>query len=195
MHSYIVNAVLLLSSLIRTLQLTFGKRSGARRAAALESSMSLYPHSFGGRVVLHDLGSYTYTVIFLPPELHSDLPLNEHPRLRVEGEVGEQPFEGAWQPVRGRWYVMLSRQLLRDAGLAVGDEVEVRFAVVDQNAVEVLPALRLALEADERAASAWEGLSVGKRRALAHRVLSAKTAATRGRRVAEVLETLTRREW
>ncbi len=156
--------------------------------------MSLYPHTFEGRVVLHNLGTYTYTVIFLPPELCGDLPLDEHPRLRVEGEVGEQPFEGAWQPVRGRWYIMLSKQLLRDAELSVGDEVGVRFAVVDQSAVEVPLALRLALEADERAASAWEGLSAGKRRGLVHRVLSAKTATTRGRRVAEVLETLTERE-
>jgi len=152
--------------------------------------VSHYPHAFEGRVVRHDVGTYRYTVVFLPDGLAEALPLDLHPRLRVSGEVGEFPFSGAWQPVRGRWYLMLSKELLRDAGLALGDAVEVRFRVEDQDAVEVPDQLARALDADAALRSAWEGLSAGRRRGLAHRVSSAKTPATAARRVGEVLRLL-----
>jgi hypothetical protein len=64
----------------------------------------IYPFSFEGEVVHHDVGTYRYTVIFLPADIAGQLPFAEHPRLRVTGEVAEIPFSGAWQPVRGRWY-------------------------------------------------------------------------------------------
>jgi hypothetical protein len=149
-----------------------------------------FPHEFTTRVTRHDVGTYRYTVVFLPEEIAVRLPLDRHPRLRVSGEVGEVPFSGAWQPVRGRWYLMLSKELLRDAGLGPGATATVRFRVEDQDAVEVPEALRLALEADLAARGAWEGMSAGKRRGLAHRVGSARTAATAARRVAEVLAAL-----
>jgi hypothetical protein len=141
-------------------------------------------------VVRHDVGTYRYTVVFLPDELARLLPLDRHPRLRISGEVGDLPFSGAWQPVRGRWYLMLSKPLLRDAGLRLGDAAEIRFRVEDQEAVEVPEALRQALAADPLAEAAWRALSAGRRRGLAHRVAAAKTPATAARRLAEVLEAL-----
>lgn len=136
------------------------------------------------------MGTYRYTVVLLPPEVAAALPLAEHPRLRFSGEIGEVPFSGAWQPVRGRWYAMLSKGVLKDGGYAVGDVVEVRFRVEDQDSVEVPLLLRRALDADERATAAWEALSAGKRRGLAYRVASAKTAPTAARRLDEVLAAL-----
>jgi hypothetical protein len=73
--------------------------------------VTYYSHAFEGRIEHHDVGTYRYTVVFLPRELALSLPLEEHPRLRVSGEVAEVPFSGAWQPVRGRWYLMLSKPL------------------------------------------------------------------------------------
>ncbi len=66
-------------------------------------SAAWFPHGFAGPVVRHDVGTYRYTVVFLPPEIAARLPLAEHPRLRISGEVSDLPFSGAWQPVRGRW--------------------------------------------------------------------------------------------
>ncbi|MEM7738066.1 MAG: YdeI/OmpD-associated family protein [Deinococcota bacterium] len=152
--------------------------------------MSFYPYTFTGFIEHHNLGTYRYTVIFLPKDLHADLPLDKYPRLRVSGEIAEQPFEGAWQPVRGRWYIMLSKKLLKDAAVGVGDDVEVRFEVVDQEAVDIPLELQQALSENSQAADAWEALTVGKRRGLTHRISSAKTAKTRTRRLQEVLEIL-----
>ena len=103
-----------------------------------ENGESLYyPNAFEAAIVHHNVGSYRYTVVFLDDSLVPQLPLDRYPRLRVSGEVGEVPFEGAFQPVRGRWYVMLNKQLMSDGGFAIGDIVEVRFRVEDQEAVDV----------------------------------------------------------
>ena len=151
---------------------------------------SYYPHSFEAEVVHHNVGSYVYTVVFLAPDLVKDLPFDKYPRLRFEGELNDALFEGAWQPVRGRWYVMLSKTLLKEARLSLGDTARVRFLVTDQDYVEVPPELSLALAENVAAAEVWESLSAGKRRGFAHRVLSAKTAPTKAKRVAEVLKRL-----
>ncbi|MBC7988842.1 MAG: YdeI/OmpD-associated family protein [Luteimonas sp.] len=152
--------------------------------------MTPYPHEFDAQVVHHDVGTYRYTVVFLPPEIATALPLQQHPRLRASGEVGEVPFTGAWQPVRGRWYLMLSKELLRDADAAIGACVRVRFRVEHQAAVEVPDQLARALAADGMANLAWSQLSAGKKRGLAYRVLSAKTKSTVQRRLLEVMARL-----
>ena len=154
--------------------------------------MSYFTYSFEGPIVHHDIGSdkYQYTVVFLPRELQTELPLKQYPRLRIEAEVGEFPLNGALQPVRGDWYLLLSKSMLKQGGWKLGDDVRVRFRVADQDAVEVPEALQDALDGNEDAAEAWEKLTPGKRRGLAYRVATAKTQPTREKRVAEVLETL-----
>lgn len=151
--------------------------------------MSYYPYTFETEIVRHNVG-YGYTVVFLDPALHDQLPLDEHPRLRMSGEINEYPVSGAWQPSRGRWYLMLNKKLLRDGGFQIGDEVEVRFRVEDQDAVDVPEALRQALAASETATAAWNELTPGKQRGLAYQVASARTEPTRRRRVAAVLDAL-----
>jgi len=152
--------------------------------------VSYFPHAFEGRIVHHDVGTYRYTVVFLPPDLAAALPLDESPRPRFSGEIGEVPFAGAWQPVRGRWYAMLSKAVLRAGGFKVGDEAEVRFRVEDPERVDVPGPFAQALAADPAAAAAFAALSAGKRRGLAHRVAAAKTASTAQRRVDEALAIL-----
>ncbi len=152
--------------------------------------MSWFDHAFETRIVHHDVGTYRYTVVFLDPDLAARLPFDRHPRLRFSGEIGEAPFAGAWQPVRGRWYAMLSKGVLKAAGLSVGDLVEVRFRIEDPDHVEVPDALARALARDAAAGAAFAALSAGKRRGLAHMVLSAKTPETERKRVAEVIGTL-----
>ncbi|HEY8564882.1 MAG TPA: DUF1905 domain-containing protein [Beijerinckiaceae bacterium] len=83
--------------------------------------------------------------MFLPPDLAAALPFRDEPRLRASGEIGEVPFAGAWQPSKGRWYLMLSKKLLRDGGFAVGDRVEVRFRLEPQDEVDAPATLLRAL--------------------------------------------------
>ncbi len=148
-----------------------------------------FPFEFEGKVVKHGVqDKYTYTVVFLPAKIRNSLPLKQNARLRLVGEIGEVPFEGACHPFRGRTFLMISRKMMKACGLSVGNTVCVRFAIADQDAVHVPIELTHAIEADENAERAWSRLTIGKRRSLAYYVSSAKRTPTRQRRVEEVLE-------
>ena len=152
-----------------------------------------YPHAFETAIVPHNVGSYRYTVVFLDGALVPQLPLDRYPRLRVSGEIGDVPFEGTFQPVRGRWYIMLNKQLMSDGGFAIGDVVEVRFRVEDQDAVDVPAELLERIARDVSLQRAWQDLSPGKQRGVAYHVRSAKTAATRAKRLEECIVAITER--
>ncbi|MEM9683112.1 MAG: YdeI/OmpD-associated family protein [Pseudomonadota bacterium] len=153
--------------------------------------MSYFTHAFEATITRHVIGkgqrTVTYTVVRLPEEMTGDLPFADHPRLRVDGEIDDYPFNGAWQPTGdGTHYLMVPKSILREAELSVGSRVEIRFRVADQSAVAVPEALATALDADADLKTKWDALSAGKRRGFAHRVSSAKTEATIAKRVAEV---------
>ncbi|MEM1165938.1 MAG: YdeI/OmpD-associated family protein [Planctomycetota bacterium] len=149
-----------------------------------------HPFEFETEIVHHNLGTYRYTVVFLDPELHEHLPLKKYPRLRASGEVRDIPFDGAWQPVRGRWYLMLSKQLMRGGEFEVGDVVTVRFRVEDPDSIDMPPELVRALQSSKPLQSAWDALTPGKRRGLAYGIANAKTQPTRSKRLRAVLEQL-----
>lgn len=153
--------------------------------------MTYFPFGFTGPIEHHDLGTYRYTVIWLPEEVAAELPLAEHPRMRISGELNEHPVTGAWQPSRGRWYLMLGKPVLRATGLSVDCLAELRFRLEPPDGVDVPALLARALEQDKRASERWEALTAGKRRALAHHVGSAKTGATAVKRVAQAVAWLT----
>lgn len=149
-----------------------------------------YPFDFATRIKVHAFGRVDYTVAYLPPSLIAKLPLKKYPRLRIEGEVNGDRFGGALHPVRGKWYVLLPKRRLKKLRLAVGDEVYIAFEIADQDAVEVPPELRRALDANQKADKVWKTLTAGKRRSFAFRVSSAKQIETRERRVDEVIQAI-----
>lgn len=147
--------------------------------------------SNGGNVIeaaiaRHPVGKYHYTVVYLPPTIASALPFAESARLRIEADVSGIPVKGAWQPARGRWYLMLPKQPLRQAGLSVGSPVEVAFRLLPQDEVEVPPELEELLRTDRTMRQAWTRLSAGKQRGLAHMIDSAKRPDTRRARLEQV---------
>ena len=150
--------------------------------------MSFYPHAFEAPIEYHSVGSdtYAYTVVFVPEELADALPLEAHPRLRISGEVSDTPIEAALTPVRGRWYILLSKRVLKTIDARIGDLVEVRFKIADQDAVDVPLALQRALAAHPTEAALWEAATPGKQRGLAYRVTTAKTDPTREKHIREV---------
>jgi hypothetical protein len=152
--------------------------------------MRHFPYEFVGTVQHHFLGRLRYTVLWLPEALAAVLPLSRHPRLRISGELNEQPFSGAWQPSRGRWYLMLGRPLLKAANLSLGDEVEVRFGIEAQDELVVPQTLKEAIESRPGAAQIWATLSVGKRRAVVVYVDGAKTGITLVKRLGQVVRWL-----
>lgn len=148
--------------------------------------MTYFTHHFETRIERHAVGTYHYTVVYLDASLHDELPLDRHARLRVEADVSGVPVKGAWQPARGRWYLMLPKTPLKTAGLTIGSAVEVAFRVLPQDDVEIPDELVALLAKKARVRRGWEALSAGKQRGLAHLVASAKRPETRAARVAQV---------
>lgn len=148
--------------------------------------MTYFTHHFETRITRHAVGTYQYTVVYLDASLHTELPLADHARLRIEADVSGVPVKGAWQPARGRWYLMLPKQALKEAGLRIGSAVDVSFRVLPQDDVDIPAELEALLAAKARVRKAWQALSAGKQRGLAHMVASAKRAETRASRVAQV---------
>ena len=158
--------------------------------------MSLYyDFEFDAPITTHDVGAsrYVYTVVFCPDDIARALPLREYPRLRIRGEIEDAPIEAALNPAGGRWYLLLSKQRLREIGRRVGDTVSVRFSVTDQDRVEIPALLADALASSPELRTEWDRQSAGMQRGLAYRITSAKREATQVRRLDEVIDILTGR--
>ncbi len=153
--------------------------------------MSYFTHDFVAEIALHGVGKsrvITYKVLFMPPRFETELPFKTYPRLRVEGEIADVPVRGAWMPVGdGRRYFIVSPDIKANTGLDVGDEVEMRFRIDDQDYVDVPGALTAALNLDDAASAQWDKLTAGKKRMFTNHVFSAKTAPTEQRRVDEAM--------
>ena len=83
-----------------------------------------------------DYDEYLYSVIYLPAEIAAQLRLAVHPRLRVEGEINDYPFSGAFIP--SSQGLILGSARLKAMGLKVGVPVELRFNIADQDGVTFL---------------------------------------------------------
>ncbi len=156
-----------------------------------------FPYSFSSNVSEYGVGrarKVWYRVLFLPQELETELPFDEYPRLRVDGELEDTPISGAWIPTgEGRRYLILSPAVLRAADLQIGDPALFRFRVADQNHVEVPQALLDEIERRPREKAVWENLTAGKKRALAYHVAGAKREETIKKRVNEAMEAISER--
>lgn len=91
----------------------------------------------------------------------------------------------------GRRYFIVSPVIKANTGLDVGDEVEMRFRMDDQDYVEVPSALQAALNSDDAASVQWDKLTAGKKRMFTNHVFSAKTPPTEQRRVEEAIAAIT----
>lgn len=155
--------------------------------------MLFYTYEFSSTIQKHSMGfnkrgELFYNVLFVPDEVRSQLPLKEYPRLRVDGEMHDIPIEAALQPAKGRSYLLISQAFMKEYGLKLGDEVEVRFNIGDQDFVDVPNELQRAIGENEAAKAKWESLSAGKKRGYATQVASAKREATRVTRAHKMIE-------
>lgn len=167
-----------------------------------------FTHTFTAPVATYDFGRYAYTVVYIPAEVTDELPMAEYPRLRVDAEVDDVPTEGALMPDRlgsaqtahlvgtigpegmRVWYLMVPKRILDQIGKGLGDEVEVRLRAGDQEAVDIPAALEAAFAQDAPLKRAWDALTPGKQRFLAHRVATAKREETIRKRISELKQQL-----
>ena len=156
--------------------------------------MSYIDYDFERMIDWHGVGKskvINYKVLFMPPHFETELPFKTYPRLRVEGEIADVPVRGAWMPVGdGRRYFIVSSEIKKNTGLDVGDVVEMRFRIDDQDHVDVPRGLELAIQSDDEANRHWDTLTAGKKRMFAFHVASAKTAPTEAKRVTEAMDAI-----
>jgi hypothetical protein len=130
-------------------------------------------------------GRATYTIIRLPEVALAAL----GPCRRVAGELAEHPVNLAVTraPVVQGAFLWAGQSLLERTGIAPGERVELRLRPAPDDRVEVPEDVAAALAAAGRTA-AWEGLTPGRRRGLLYRIETARTAPTRAKRIAALIE-------
>lgn len=104
----------------------------------------------------------------------------------VRGTISGRPFRGTASRGEGAMRVPLARELREQAGLHVGDTVDVVLEIDrEPRPVHVPPELRAMLEDDPEIAALYDGLPPAHRRAWAAYVAGATHAETRLRRAAK----------
>jgi hypothetical protein len=160
--------------------------------------MEYFEHRSTSPVVTHTIKpksgkgrSLTYRVVFLESVLERSLRFGRGSRLRFIGEFEGVPMQGAWQSSPGKGhYVMLSKQVLAQAAREVGDEATIAFNIVGDDVVVVPEDVAAALARARRAERNWKSLSPARRRAQLAQIETARTAATRERRIARLVATM-----
>lgn len=143
--------------------------------------------TFDGRIEAVLWGRATYTLMPLPPDVVRAL---EGAR-RVEGEMNEHPVNLALSraPVVEGVFLWTGQSLLDRIGLTPGETVAVRLRPAPDDQVDTPPDVEAALRA-AGALSLWDALTPGKRRGLLYQVDTARTAPTRERRIAALVDGL-----
>lgn len=112
-------------------------------------------------------------------------------RVAVVVTIGDYSYRSTVGPYRGANMVPVSGENRTAAGIAAGDIVEVTLDRDDQPRTVGVPTdLAAALDADAAVRAAFDALSFSNQRAHVQSVEGAKTAETRDRRIAKVVETL-----
>lgn len=147
---------------------------------------------FEGRVEPLLWGRATYTILPLPPRIAADL--QARGAKRVEGEINDHPVNLALAraPVAEGPFLWAGQSLLDRLGVAPGEVLEVRLRPAPDDRVDTPDDIAAALRAAGQTA-AWEALTPGKRRGLLYQIDTAKTAPTRTKRIAALIQTLTPR--
>jgi Bacteriocin-protection, YdeI or OmpD-Associated/Domain of unknown function (DUF1905) len=141
--------------------------------------------TFDGRIVPMLWGTATYTILPVPPHVITALGATK----RVEGEINDHPVNLALTraPVMDGVFLWAGQSLLTRVGIAPGDRVEVRLRPAPDDRVDLPDDVAHALRG---VMAVWQALTPGKRRGLLYQVDTAKTAATRAKRIAKLLESL-----
>lgn len=140
--------------------------------------------TFEGTVEPMVWGKAIYTILPLPPDVASAL----GGAKRVEGEINDHPVNLAptRAPVIDAVFLWAGQSLLDRIGITPGERVEVRLRPAPNDRVDLPDDVAADLRA-AAAMAAWETLSPGKRRGHLYRIDTARTAATRAKRIAALI--------
>ena len=137
------------------------------------------------RTVIEQSGA-TATGIPVPDEVVAGLGPGKRHAITVT--INGHSYRSSVAPYQGKYMIALSAENRLKAGVAGGDEVDVTIELDDlPRTVDEPEVLRAALAADPAARTAFDTLSFSNRRRHVLAIESAKTEATRQRRLDSVL--------
>jgi hypothetical protein len=140
------------------------------------------------RAVL-ELAGKTATGFAVPPEVVESLGQGKRPPVKVT--IGRHTYRSTVAVMGGRYMLGVSAENRAAAGVAAGDELDVRLELdTGKREVEVPPALAAALRSDPRAKAFFDSLTPSQQSWHTQSVAGAKTHETRDRRVAKSLDML-----
>ncbi|MEJ8559975.1 YdeI/OmpD-associated family protein [Yoonia sp. GPGPB17] len=128
--------------------------------------------------------------IVLDKALTKELPFDRYPKLRVDGEINGFAHQGAFVPIYGGHYMMVSKRLRKAIGIELGDLIAIHFKIADQNAVPIPAILQEAFEDAPDARDLWDDLPVGKRRSWCVQIDKAKAHQTKQNQISKLFDLL-----
>ncbi|MFB8003390.1 YdeI/OmpD-associated family protein [Nocardia sp. NPDC056000] len=135
------------------------------------------------------LAGKTATGVVVPPEIVEALGGGKRPKVRVT--IGDTTFRNSVAPMNGVYMLGLNADVRQQTGIAADDVIEIDLQLdTEPRVVEVPDDFAAALNREPRAAAAFDQLSYSNRRAHVLSIEGAKTAATRERRIAKSIATL-----
>jgi hypothetical protein len=128
-------------------------------------------------------------VVAIGDDVVTSLGLKQH--SRVKGTIGATPYRSSTARYGGVMYLGVHKATVEDAGLAVGDSIDVTIELdPEPREIDIPPDLARALEADPKAKAAWDAMSPSNQRQRAQAVADAKRATTRARRIERTIDAL-----
>jgi hypothetical protein len=116
-------------------------------------------------------------------------------QMRVIGTINKQAFASSTMPYNGVLYLGVHKVTRAEAGIEIGDEVEVTITRDDRpRTLTLAPELEAALAAHPRLRARFDELAFTRRRELADPVAAAKKPDTRMARVERALQALRKAE-
>jgi hypothetical protein len=126
--------------------------------------------------------------VAVPPDIAESFPLRRAP---VRGTVNGVPYRSRLAVYGGYSYLGFTAAIRKQAGIELGDLLEIDIEADPEPRVVKLPeALAAALRADPEAKAAFDKLAFSQRREYAGWVAEAKRQQTQQRRVDQVLQRL-----
>lgn len=168
-------------------------------------------YQFTANLDKYDFQKYVYTGVYLPAAIIEELAreLAKYPRLRIDALVDDAFINAALIPDKVGsmqtkhllinhpelesqriWFLTVSSKVLKAIGKQIGEVVEVKFTIADQNYVEIPDGLNQYLNQNPSIKAKFESLTAGKKRSLVQPLLTARTKETFEKRLLVLQETL-----
>jgi len=125
----------------------------------------------------------------IPPDLGAEL--GGMKQMRVTGSLNGHAIRTSTMPYRGGFYVGIHKAAREEAGVEIGDAVELELTRDDSPRVlELAPELEAAFAAEPELRAHFDALSFSRRRELADPIADAKKPETRAARLERAVTSL-----